>query len=401
MKKDKKQSATTPAEDEVQAEPRVRARNSGAATRSGAPGGLSAISSASDYTERATQGFSCLLAVAQGFGGPGRGDLACRLALDAACEVMDPARFEDERDFRAHAAETLTAAVRAADARVAQAGASPERAGLGATLTCVAIDSENAFVAHVGNARVYIVTERGARQVTADHVELTETGATRLTRALGAGANPDADVLRVPLREGEAVLVCSHGVYTALGAEGLGSAIAGAADLQEACEMMAGAASELAVGESALAAWRVPSEEARLAKEAQAALASKPPKKRRWWLVALVTLLVIALLGAAGFAAYTLWLKKDNGENGPRPKARFEAGDVATITTGEGDNACYLVEYPGGAEQIRLYDGWKVRILSPRYSEDEWWYRVEVTEGGAPALGQEGYVEQSFLLQGQ
>ena len=59
---------------------------------------------------------------------------------------------------------------------------------------------------------------------------------------------------------------------------------------------------------------------------------------------------------------------------------------------------CYLANYPGGPDQVRLYDGWKVRVLSTTWQSGARWYRIEVTDG--PQAGKEGYVKESFLVKG-
>ena len=78
---------------------------------------------------------------------------------------------------------------------------------------------------------------------------------------------------------------------------------------------------------------------------------------------------------------------------------RFGVGDVLQIDTTGAPDACYLMDYPGGAQQTRLYDGWKVRVLTSRSFKGEQWYRVEVVEGGLDNAGKRGYVAEEFLVE--
>jgi serine/threonine protein phosphatase PrpC len=380
----------------------------GVATRAGTRGHSESACVLSDYTRRATKGYLCFMALADGFGGEGRGDVASRLAVDALHAAMDPNRFDGEDDFRRSAEGALSEAVESANALVLQAGSAPDKTGLGTVITCAAVDSENAFLAHVGNARAYLLTARGTRQVTSDHVEPVEGRRTRLTSALGIDARVDADILRVPLRPGEVIFLCSHALYSALSIEQVSATLASTPDLQAACDAVVDAAvARGPVADVSIVAWRVPGDMPVAAEEAPEAAPPSPPpdKKRRRWLVALVVLLIIACIAAAGLGVAFILLKdrsptKKAGTTAVQPaSARFAAGEVLTVDTAGKPDACYLADYPGGPQQTRLYDGWKVKVISARFAEGEQWYRVEVVEGGLDVAGKRGYVQESFLAE--
>jgi serine/threonine protein phosphatase PrpC len=379
----------------------------GIATRAGTRGHSEGACALSDYTGRATKGYPCFMAVADGFGGEGRGDVASRLAVDAIHAAMDPNRFEGDDDFRRSAEGALSEAVEAANDVIVQAGSAPDKAGLGAVVTCAVVDSENAFIAHVGNTRAYLLTARGTRQVTSDHVEPVDGQRTRLTSALGTGAAVDADILRVPLRPGEVIFLCSHALYSALSIEQVSATLASTPDLQAACDLLVEAAAARGpVADVSIVAWRVPGDGPVTAVGAPEATQPPPPKKkRRRWLVALVALLLIAGGAAASWGVASIWFKdkspaKKAGTTVEQPSnARFAADDLLAIDTTGKPDACYLTEYPDGPQQTRLYDGWKVRVISTRFAQGEQWYRVEVVEGGLDMAGKKGYVQESFLVE--
>jgi PPM family protein phosphatase len=388
---------------EGQAAAGAAVRPYGVASRAGAGGRAEGTAALSDYSSRAAKGFICFMAVADGFGGPGLGDLASRLALDTIGGLLDPRAFENEGDFRRAAERLLADAVSAANEVLGKAAASGDKAGMGATITCAAVESENAFVAHIGNARAYLLTARGVRQITSDHLEQVDGSRTRLTRALGIGDHVEADILRVPLRPGEVLFVCSHGLYAALSTEQIVGTLASVPDLQAACEMLVEAAAARGpLADVSIAAWRVPgAEPVQPAQPASEQKVSRPRKRRRW-LVALIALLVVAG-GIAGWGLASGWFKakapvKNTGTQ-QQSGTRFGVGDVLQIDTTGAPDACYLMDYPGGAQQTRLYDGWKVRVLTSRSFKGEQWYRVEVVEGGLDNAGKRGYVAEEFLVE--
>jgi len=381
----------------------------GTATKAGRNGFNESACQLADYFERASRGFLCFMAVADGFGGPGLGDVASRMAVDILNGAIDPGQFETEQAFRHVAEQSLSDSMRSANSRMFDFAATPGKEGMGATLTCAAIDSENAFVAHVGNARAYVLTARGIRQVTSDHVEITADGGKRLTRALGVVPDIDADILRVPLRPGEIFFICTHGLYSAFSAEETTGVMLSIPDLQAACDWLVDAAvARGASGDVTMTAWRVPGDvpvvvTAPQSQQAEAPVKEARPKKRRW-LVALIAILLLVGGAVGGWAIGSVWYKnKSTAKPVVKPTtpqaARFHAGDVAMIDTTGRPDACYLVDYPGGPQQTRLYDGWKVRIISPKYSQGEQWYRVEVTQGGLNTNGKQGYVQESFLVE--
>jgi protein phosphatase len=169
-----------------------------------------------------------LLLLADGMGGHAAGDVAAQLAvstvLEAARAAFDAA---GQRWAPPHAVELLSASIRRAHERIAEAGASrADCAGMGTTVAACLLHGATATIAHVGDSRVYLHRGGTLRPLTRDHSlqeELIAQGALGreeargvprniLTRALGSGHAPAADVIEQPLLADDLLLLCSDGL---------------------------------------------------------------------------------------------------------------------------------------------------------------------------------------------
>ncbi len=156
-----------------------------------------------------------LYAVCDGMGGARAGEVASQLACVKLAE-------------RTAAGDALVDAAQAANAAVyAAAAADDALAGMGTTLTAMALDGRVARFAQVGDSRAYLLRDGELRQVSLDHSivgqmirdgELTVEEAAAhpmrsiLTRALGTESRVDVDEYEVELRAGDVVLLCSDGL---------------------------------------------------------------------------------------------------------------------------------------------------------------------------------------------
>ncbi len=123
----------------------------------------------------------------------------------------------------------LGAAVNAANAEVyAAAQAVPERRGMGTTLTALLLVGRRAFIAHVGDSRLYLVRGREVRQLTEDHSvinELKRRGRLRpevlekipnknaVTRAVGVFETVEVETSQVLAAPGDRFVLCSDGLH--------------------------------------------------------------------------------------------------------------------------------------------------------------------------------------------
>jgi len=126
--------------------------------------------------------------------------------------------------------EAIRLALQRADGEI-RAFQGPDKAGAGTTVAGVALvdegDGPQWAVFHVGDSRVYRWREGKLEQLTTDHSvvqELIDAGyisdesaATHpqrhiITRALGVGPRPEADVVLLPIVPGDRYLACSDGL---------------------------------------------------------------------------------------------------------------------------------------------------------------------------------------------
>lgn len=173
---------------------------------------------------------SGLFAVADGMGGHAAGEVASRIAVDAVEEELAGG---DAAVRSPPSPDRMVEAVREANSRIRRdAGENPGRAGMGTTLTVLALAGRGRWrVAHVGDSRAYLLREGGLRQLTTDHSwvgrqvargELTKEEARRhpmssaLERALGTSPQVEVDVEGGEARPGDLFLLCSDGLNAML-----------------------------------------------------------------------------------------------------------------------------------------------------------------------------------------
>lgn len=163
-----------------------------------------------------------LFCVADGMGGASAGEFASRMSLRA----FHKAYFEGPR---AAIPPALRDALIEANQRVfEEAEDNPEYSGMGTTLSAVLIFGGWAYVAQVGDSRVYLLRANGGlHQITEDHSlvaeqvrngVLSEAEAENssfknlITRAVGIKADVEVDLFAVRLEEGDTLLICSDGL---------------------------------------------------------------------------------------------------------------------------------------------------------------------------------------------
>lgn len=158
-----------------------------------------------------------ILMVADGMGGAVAGEVASRLAVEAA--AADEPEGETTPEARVLAAN---------DAVVGATRNDPSLAGMGTTMTLVRLLDDRAEFAHVGDSRAYLLRGGELRLLTTDHTlvnELIELGRISpeeaehhphrhlITRVLGLGPI-SVDTFIVELEPGDRLLLCSDGLNT-------------------------------------------------------------------------------------------------------------------------------------------------------------------------------------------
>ncbi|MCG3196129.1 MAG: Protein phosphatase PrpC [bacterium] len=165
-----------------------------------------------------------LFAVADGMGGHYGGEVASRIAIETLLHSIVGSQGNAE------GSAVLRRAARAAhEAVLAESERSKLRRGMGTTLSALLIGEREAWIAHVGDSRIYRLREPDWRQLTLDHsivaervraglmsAEEAEFSPQRnfLTRALGTQPDPEFEFLDIDIRPGDRFLLCSDGLWS-------------------------------------------------------------------------------------------------------------------------------------------------------------------------------------------
>jgi protein phosphatase len=163
-----------------------------------------------------------LFAVADGMGGALAGEYASRMALHILAESY----------YSAVTKPTPTAlreAIELANERIfEESELNPNYSGMGTTMSALVVLGDWAYIAQVGDSRVYLLRERsGMHQITRDHSLVAEQVRSGLitpdearnhslknliTRAVGIKDTIKIDLFSLRLKRGDTLLLCSDGL---------------------------------------------------------------------------------------------------------------------------------------------------------------------------------------------
>ncbi len=192
-----------------------------------------------------------LVAVADGMGGFQRGDVASQVACNvlketvaANREIVELYRSRPSDSSRGAVKAMLESALQRACEEVNQAAVAITGEGgrMGTTMDAMLVVGTTAFIAHVGDGRIFLQRGREVHQLTEDHSlvaqqvrdgTLTPEQARKakfknvITRALGVFPSVLVDTLHFELDVGDRLLLCSDGLYRYLGLRELGFTLMG------------------------------------------------------------------------------------------------------------------------------------------------------------------------------
>ncbi len=216
-----------------------------------------------------------LFILADGMGGHRAGEVASSLAARVAAQHITrqsylPSLLDRERDASQPAlTEVLVNAVQAANAAVSR-----EAPGSGTTLSCALILGTQAYIAHVGDSRAYLLKEGKLEQITHDHSlvdrlvdagQLTPAEASVhpqknvLYRAVGQSSLLEVDTHVRKISAGEYLLLCSDGLWGLVSEDEMVDLIEEASSLQGACQDLVAAANQAGGSDNITAIlWRSP-----------------------------------------------------------------------------------------------------------------------------------------------
>jgi serine/threonine protein phosphatase PrpC len=174
--------------------------------------------------------------VADGMGGHAAGEVASAMAVETVRQTLEAARPDIEAFRKAPTdagrrgiVQLLQSAVLQAHQAVYQRGQNePDKQGMGTTLDVVLVAGGEAFVAHVGDSRTYLVREGRSSQITTDHtvaevlviegkltIEEAQVSPLRtiLVNAIGVSADVGVEMAHVTLKKDDRLLLCSDGLH--------------------------------------------------------------------------------------------------------------------------------------------------------------------------------------------
>ncbi|TKJ31614.1 MAG: protein phosphatase [Chloroflexi bacterium B3_Chlor] len=201
-----------------------------------------------------------LLIVADGMGGHVKGKEASSLATRVAGgvivrDVLLPVLTgQASKVANRPIHEVLTEATMSANQAVSEM-----ESNAGTTLTSVLVVGHSAYVAHVGDTRVYYLDDSGLKQITQDHslvnrlVELGQISAQEahehpqrnfLYRAVGQGHELKVDTYFQRLKVGSHLILCSDGLWNPVPEEEMVDVVRSSSSPQEACNRLVDRANE-------------------------------------------------------------------------------------------------------------------------------------------------------------
>lgn len=164
-----------------------------------------------------------LLTVCDGMGGGPGGKTASSIAVEGIITGIDEANDDEE------ISNIIIKAIRRANMAVIEAAnENPSLAGMGSTATVLLLSEQSAFIAHVGDSRIYHI--RGGRKIfrTYDHSMVFELVKQKviteeqarlsaqsniITRALGMKPDLEVDIVERPYVKGDRFVLCSDGIH--------------------------------------------------------------------------------------------------------------------------------------------------------------------------------------------
>ena len=194
-----------------------------------------------------------VLILADGMGGANSGEVASSKAIEAVLESFDPAFMKNLS--LADLPHLLNRTIEKTNKLLFNLSTSDVMYnGMGTTLEICIIKDNAAYIAHIGDSRVYKITSSGEiLRLTKDHslVEYMidsgtlsrEEAATHpqkniITRAVGTAPSIEADIVTHTLSEGDIILVCSDGLTNMVSEADIAKTASCDIPLQDRCQML-------------------------------------------------------------------------------------------------------------------------------------------------------------------
>ena len=183
-----------------------------------------------------------LFVVADGMGGHNAGDFASSFAVQTLVHTIQ----EDENQ---NPIKIIRNAVEEANRKVLEESKlHVEMSGMGTTMVLVTIIDDYAYVANVGDSRLYLIEDQ-ILQITKDHSlvqEMVKRGLITkeearehpdkniITRVLGIGPEIEVDFFDIHLKENSVLLLCSDGLSNMVADEDIWRIVSTSREMKEA-----------------------------------------------------------------------------------------------------------------------------------------------------------------------
>ena len=176
---------------------------------------------------------ACYSVVCDGMGGVEGGEIASKIAVDTIKEKIELA-YSPKMGMGA-IERMLVSAVTAANVKIYDYACEHDLRGMGTTAVAAIVKDDCVYIAYDGDSRAYVLND-DIRLLTTDHTylnELLRLGRITeeqmqkdprkhiITRALGVSESIDVDTVIEDISPGDAILLCSDGVYNCLSDEQL------------------------------------------------------------------------------------------------------------------------------------------------------------------------------------
>jgi PPM family protein phosphatase len=198
-------------------------------------------------------GSKALYVVADGMGGHDAGEVASRIAMETVCKVIrkESSRATDMLDLVEDAVQQAN--------REVQQEAAQRGSDMGTTISVALVSDGTAYIASVGDSRVYWIENGTISQITTDHslvAKLAAAGkltweearthpkANLLYRTIGSAEQVSVDTFRIPLMKGGTLMLCTDGLWGEVTDAAIHRVCAGERDARAAGETLTEMANE-------------------------------------------------------------------------------------------------------------------------------------------------------------
>ena len=243
-----------------------------------------------------------LFAVADGMGGHAAGEVASEIAITV---LGEKAPHTPDAAALGRAVEDANRAV------ILAANEKRGRAGMGTTITAAVLQKDRLVIAQVGDSRAYLLHQGRLQQLTRDHslmADMIEAGRLTpeearthpnrsvITRALGSDPRMVPDLYEITVETGDRLLLCTDGLSSMVEDSAIESTLARTRDPQRCASMLVNEA--IAAGGYDNVTVVVVDVAGQIDK------VTRRYKRRSRLFMSFVILLLLAILGAAGFGVY-------------------------------------------------------------------------------------------------